>query len=215
MKLHSYSVGKTLCVPIGTLFGVNASPNNWEVFVQARCKLVEHLQSSSNSAQIIHKHKELIDFIDLPLDTDKHHNLLMQATADQLNTRVFIDGLRVSTQNSMFVDDNLLAKVQEEITPAIATSAKSLFILLREENSLLRKNPLSMDKHYDSVCSYLCVQLGILINTSSLTLSITDDKRENIIKIILTAWHNALNSFTLREIASLLGLVAHLEMSTQ
>ena len=35
-----------------------------------------------------------------------------------------------------------------------------------------------MDKHYDSVCSYLHTQLGILIDTRSLALSIPGDKRE-------------------------------------
>ena len=71
-----------------------------------------------------------------------------------------------------------------------------------------------MHKHYDIIYSHLHTQLGILVNTRSLALSISDDKMETLIKIILTTWHNARKSFTLREIASLLGLVAHLVMAT-
>ena len=33
---HSYSIGKTLYVPTGTVFGANVSPQNWEVFAQSR-----------------------------------------------------------------------------------------------------------------------------------------------------------------------------------
>ena len=185
------------------------------MFAQAGCKLAEHLQSSPNLAQSIHKHKELTDLIGLPSDTDKHPNLLVQATADHLNPGAFIDGLRVSTQNAMFVDDNVLANIQEELTPVIATSAESLFILIGEENSVLRKSPLLMEKCYDSVCSYLLTQLGILIKTRSLTIRIPEDKRENLIKIIINTWQKARKSFTLREISSLLVLVAHLVMATQ
>ena len=153
--------------------------------------------------------------IGLPSDTDEHLNLIVQATSCHLNTGVFIDGLRVPTQNNMFVEENLLVNVQEELAPAIVTSAESSSILLGEENLLLRKKPLSMDKCYDSICSYLHTQLGILINTRSLTLSVPDDKMGNLIKIIITTWHNARKSFTLREIACLLGLVAHLAMAAQ
>ena len=58
------------------------------------------------------------------------------------------------------------------------------------------------------------MQPGILINTRILTLSIPDNKRETLIKIILTTWHNTRKRFTLREIASLFGLVAYLEKAT-
>ena len=115
----------------------------------------------------------------------------------------------------MFVDDNLLADGQEELTPSIDTSAESLLMLLGEEKSLLRKSPLSMGKYYNRICSYLCTKLGIVIKTRSLTISIPDEKIGNLIKIILTEWYNARKSFTLREISSLLGIVAHLEMATQ
>ena len=131
---HSYSVGQTLYVHIGTVFGANVGPHDWEVSAQARCKLAENLQSSPNLEQIIHKHKELTDLISLPLDTDKHPNLLVQVTSACLCPGVFIDKLRVLTQNAMFVDHNLLANVQEELTPAIPTSAESFFILLGDDS---------------------------------------------------------------------------------
>ena len=82
---------------------------------------------------------------------DEHPNLLVQTISDHLITGVFKDGLRVPTQNAMFVDDNILANVQEELTLAIAISSESLSILIGEEKLLLRKSPLSMDKCYDSV----------------------------------------------------------------
>ena len=38
---HAYSVGQTLYMPIGSVFGANVIPHNWEAFAQFRRKKAE------------------------------------------------------------------------------------------------------------------------------------------------------------------------------
>ena len=129
---------------------------------------------------------------------DKCPNILVKEAVDYLNTGVFIDDKWAPTLNVMFVDNNLLADVLEELRPAIDISAESLIIVIGKEYSLLRKRPVSIDKRYDRICSYIRTQLVMLISTRSLTLSIPDSKWENLVNIFLIAWYNACKSFILR-----------------
>ena len=50
---HAYSFVQNLCIPIGSLFGDNVIPQNWEVLAQYSCKKVENLQSSPNLKNIV------------------------------------------------------------------------------------------------------------------------------------------------------------------
>ena len=54
----------------------------------------------------------------------------------------------------MFVDDNLMADTWEHLRPALAASVEALFMLLGFPEEHIRKSPLSMDKYFESLCSY-------------------------------------------------------------
>ena len=71
-----------------------------------------------------------------------------------------------------------------------------------------------MDKYYESLCSYLCKQLGYLINTRQLTIPIPEDKRKKNIDILLTKWYSKRSIFTLKEAVALLGLISFLATCT-
>ena len=110
----------------------------------------------------------------------------------------------------MFIDDNLMANIWEYLKPALTASVEDLFILLGFPEERLRKNPLSLDKFYESLYSYSRKQLGCLINMRKLTVMITEEKRKEILEILLNEWHSKRKSFTLKEAAALLGLIAFL-----
>ena len=118
--------------------------------------------------------------------------------------------MRLTTQNAMFVDDNLMADTWEHLTSTLAASVEALFILLGFPEETMKKSSLSMDKYYESLCSYSRKQIGYLMNTRQLTISITKDKRKEIIDILLTEWYSKRKSFILREAAVLLGLISFL-----
>ena len=43
----------------------------------------------------------------------------------------------------------------------------------------LRRSNLSMEKYYKIICSYIQVQLGVVVNTRAITVSMTEQKRLN------------------------------------
>ena len=77
----------------------------------------------------------------------------------------------------MFVDDSLFAQTRENMGHIMAASIEALYIILGFPDLEKRQNPLSLDKYYESVCSYERVQLGITINTRTMTLSLSRKKR--------------------------------------
>ena len=107
-----------------------------------------------NIREIEEKHKDLLNLIQFPENIFQSKDKFVQATPDSINTGVIENGIRLPTQNVMFVDDNLMADTWEYLRPTLAASVEALFILLEFPEETLRKSPLSMDKYYESLCSY-------------------------------------------------------------
>ena len=89
----------------------------------------------------------------------------MQATLDSNNIGVIENGVRLPIQNAMFANNNLIADTWEYLRPTLAASIEALFILLNFPEEPLKKSPLSIDKYYESLCSYSRKQLEYIINT--------------------------------------------------
>ena len=143
------------------------------------------MQTQPNIIEIEEKHKDLLSLIKFPKDVFHSKEALVQATPDPKNKRAIVDGVRLPTQNAIFVDNNLMADTWENLRPALATSVKALFILLGYPEEELRKSPLSMDKYYESLYSYCRKKLGYLTDTRKLIVAITKEKRKKILEILL------------------------------
>ena len=72
--------------------------------------LTEDLKSSPDTKLLLQKHKDLLDLVQIPTDLEKCPHLLVPTTNDHINTRLFVNGKRDPTENTMFADDNLLAE---------------------------------------------------------------------------------------------------------
>ena len=83
-------------------------------------------------------------------------------------------------------------------------SAESLFQTMGFDLPHLRRSNLSMDKYYQIVCSYIQTQLGLEINTRTMSVSLPTDKRDNLLNL-LRHWHTQRKSFVIKEASSLLG----------
>ena len=98
----------------------------------------------------------------------------------------------------MFVDDSLFANIRETILHSMAASIEALYIILSYPNTTIRQDALSLDKYFESTCSYQRIQLGININTRKMTLGLTEKKRLSMLDE-LSHWHKKRRSFTLLE----------------
>ena len=65
---------------------------------------------------------------------------------------------------------------------AMAASIEALYIILGFPDVERRQDPLSLDKYFESVCSYKRTQLGIDINTRKMCVSLTDKKRTSMLE---------------------------------
>ena len=73
-----------------------------------------------------------------------------------LLTKVFFndDGVSESTEFNMFFDDSLFVEIREFIYVVLASSIEALYIIFGSSEKYLRQNSLSLDKYYQSICSY-------------------------------------------------------------
>ncbi len=194
-----------LYICVAQTFGSNTSPSNWEPIARARAALAEHL---FNDASLLEKHKELLDKVIFSDPPDKN-TTFAQAVADAFNKGVFDEqGEPVKTPHNMFVDDNLICDILSRIKQAMAASIEALYRILGFPDEEARQLCLSMDKFLESKCSWLRVQLGILVNTRQMTCSLPAEKRARLLKI-LRGWHHGRKSFTALEAAKLVGSLMH------
>ena len=82
----------------------------------------------------------------------------------------------------MFVFDSLMVETPTRIMQLLAASIESLFQVMGEDNLNIRRSNLSMEKYYSITCSYEQIQLGVLINTRTMTVQMTDTKKQQLIK---------------------------------
>ena len=115
----------------------------------------------------------------------------------------------------MLVEDILLAEIWAHLKLELARSIESLYMIIGEIDLQVRRSPLSMVKYFKLMCSYVHAQLGVLVNARNLALSTSDNERKCLVSILLTTWNSSRKRFTLREIASLLGLTTSLALATQ
>ena len=101
------------------------------------------------------------------------------------------------TMSSMFVDDSLFSNTIENIKHIMAASIEALYIVLGYSNVEIRQSPLSLDKYYQSICSYKRIQLGKVVNTMTLGVGITEDKRFKMVAELSNWPHKKRKYFTL------------------
>ena len=86
------------------------------------------------------------------------------------------------TKYNMFMDDNLFAQTKDFIKHTMAASIEALYIVLVYPEISKRQDSLSLDKYFESVCLHKRIQLGIEINTRTMTVGLTENKRLSMLK---------------------------------
>ena len=95
----------------------------------------------------------------------------------------------------MQLDDNLMKDVLPQINHSIVASIDAIFQVLGTPDPTTRKTSLSEEKFVKTALSSRRDQLGVSINTRSLTISITEEKMVSINKLLQTFTHTTENYF--------------------
>ena len=77
-----------------------------------------------------------------------------------------------------------MADIKEYILTAMAASIEALFLLFGFPDETLRRSPLSMEKFAKFKCSWIKEQLGIIINTRDMTISLPPAKIERLTTLL-------------------------------
>lgn len=197
-----------LFLPTGGTFGSTTSPPEYEPYARARAFLAEHL---SRDDTLVLKHADILRLVQFETEADPSSVVYVQAVADSINKGVFVEGsdTPVNTPHNPYVDDSLFADVQRYMLTAMAASIEALFSLLGYPNERVRRSALSMDKFASALCSWRKEQLGILIDSRSMTISLPPAKIDKLINLLSNTWHPNRRTFTLREGTVLLGSLEH------
>eukprot|EP00957_Ditylum_brightwellii_P177788 13542950-Ditylum_brightwellii.AAC.1 len=83
----------------------------------------------------------------------------------------------VPTSHNMHVDHNLITDIRPRTKQSMSASIEALFILMRYPEAHRRRNAVCMEKYLAAQCVYEKKQLGIKINSRSLSLSLMADKK--------------------------------------
>ena len=195
----SFIIAGLLFISLGGTFGSIVTPSNFEPIARARTHLARYL---SNRRDLLKKYQHIISKVRFS-EPQTASTEFVRATPCSINNGI-ADKNR--TEYNMFVDDSLFAQTRDNIKHAMAASIEALHIILGYPNTDIRQNPLSLDKYFESTCSYERIQLGIKINSRTMSLSLTDKKRKAMIDE-LTNWHNKRKSFTLLQGVTLCGSI--------
>ena len=152
-----------LFIPLGGTFGSITSPANFEPIARARTHLAEHL---SDRRDLLHKYERIINKVQFS-EEPTVDTVFVQAIHD--STHKGVQNLHKTSYN-MFVDDNLFAQIKENMKHAMAASIEALYIILGFPETDKRQDPLSLDKYYESICSYDRIQLGFQVYTRKMTI---------------------------------------------
>ena len=151
---HYFIIDKILYITLGYIFSSNIVSYRQEIIAIVCCCLSEYYQSHPDVLDLIAKYSYLIDKIPLPNDVFQYQRKIMSTILDSINTGFIHNRVEELTANNMYVDDNLMVNIQKCLCITLACSIEALFNILGYLDETIRKSPLSIDKYFDSMCSY-------------------------------------------------------------
>ena len=177
-----FAILNWLFLSTGGVFGSTTSPAEYEPYARARAFLA---MSLSRNTDLVQKHSAILDLVQFDTEPNPESVTFVQAKADFLNPGVINPdtGLAVKTPHFPFVDDTLMADILYYIKMAMAASLESLYLTLGYPDETKRRSPLSIDKFYQAKCSWIKEQLGLIINTRDMTISLPQAKVDRLLKI--------------------------------
>ena len=109
-----------------------------------------------------------------------------QATPYTIHKGVYdpAQGRDVNTPHNSFVDDTLISETRRRMPTTTAASIEALYVVLGYKKLSERRSPISIDKFAAHKCSWKNQQLGLVINTHTMTVRLPE---ENLLCLVTTS----------------------------
>ena len=196
-----------LMLALAAVFGKTDSPPEYMICANARAALAEALQRFGG--KLLDPPYEFER--KLPWRTLSRRVPFTKAEACSINQGVLVGANleeRLLTPHHPFVDDTCLADTRVQLEQAIHASLQALFMTLGYPKAG-RTAALSVEKFTKVTCSEVQTQLGVLVDTRSMTISLPSAKFTRIHSLLTAHWHSRRKRFKPLEAARLLGLLRH------
>jgi hypothetical protein len=120
-------------------------------------------------------------------------------------------GNRAKLLARIYVDDALMLALSRcHMELVLAKLIEANFVIVGKPDTTVRQCPLAMDKWLELVVAPKQRMLGLIIDTSNLTVSILPDYVAEVLDLINTTWHSHRRRFTIGEAQKLTGKLGYL-----
>ena len=204
VAMHSALSNNTLIMNTGLTFGDCTSPSNWDPIARARQQLAQTLWHDPDILERAAPYLPPFSFA--PPATPTERAAFAVAIPDSQNRGVLNTktGERTAPRFNHHVDDNMYGDISELMHRAAAASIISLYEILGYPDGRF-PDPISWEK-FGSEYGHIRRVVGWHFNTRSLTFTLPDDKRQQIVEL-LESWLPK-SSCTILEAATLHGTLA-------
>jgi hypothetical protein len=209
LSAKGFIIDKYLFLPTGLTFGDASSPPSFEPLARARMALSTELSKGDQPVPAFSEYLDKVKFTAPPPPDFP----FARARADLYNPGVPLPprGTMPSVVYNMHVDDNLYAAAgKEHMQWAMRCSIAGLQGILGDNEPALRACQPDLEKFLAQDVSYCRRQLGYVINTRSMMVTIPEDKRCDFLQLLQSKWGPQRVSFLLSEAAELLGIFVYL-----
>ena len=190
------------------VFGSTASASSWEPFRQA----IEALSLVYlDRPDLVRKHCKYLDM--LSWETTEDHPIdVTPATSCAINTGILDEQENlVPCPARIYVDDALLLALSKgHMELVLAALIEVIFMVMGAPDETVRQCPLTLDKWISLVISPRQVMLGLVIDTTMLTVGIPDLYIQEVRLLLNRTWHVHRRCFTVKEAQELTGKLGHL-----
>lgn len=180
--LFAWVFQEYLILPVGTIFGSRFSPGWFCLGGEIRA-FVAMMSEELRDAPLCDLARR-VTLPPPPAETD----ILAEADTDELNPPLSLEEISSPVLNT-FVDDSLSMALRPSIHSTINASFLAAFKCYGDPSP--RRPPVISESKFEKEAHFRIVGLGITFNYRTLVVSITPEKRRNLLGLLLTEWATA------------------------
>ena len=119
----------------------------------------------------------MLNLVESEVEYEPSNVVYAQATRDTIHKGVYgpDQGRDVHNPHNPFVDDIFIAETSNHMPTVMAASIEALCLVLCREKISERRLPISMKKFAVHKCSWEKQQLGLVVNTRTMTVRLPEE----------------------------------------
>jgi hypothetical protein len=161
----------------------------------------------SKRDDLVEKHRELLDVLKWNKDVQTQHEQLIKAYPCEMNQGI-LDGFELTAD--IYVNDILGATAfKKNMIRLLAAIIEAIFTVCGRANTAVRQCPLSLEKWHKPIVGPKQIVLGLVVDTSKMTVGITDEYLDQV-RLLLSQWDRNWRLFKVHDMQKLVGKLAQL-----